>query len=96
MNEYVFNEDENQSSVPVQIDSFTRRYYKEELSAGVGPSLSGTEQLAIPKPFRSFAQNETFCFGLDGSREDRTALIAFLKTLRLQKDPLVPKGENSL
>jgi hypothetical protein len=43
-----------------QMDNFSRRYYEQELGAGIGPSVAGTEHFGYTEPFRRFVQRESF------------------------------------
>ena len=42
------------------MDSVSRRYYEQELGAGIGPSMSGTEHFGYTEPLRRFVQREGF------------------------------------
>jgi len=43
-----------------QMDNFSRRYYEQELGAGLAPAMSGTEHFGYTEPFRRFVQRESF------------------------------------
>ena len=43
-----------------QIDNVSRRYYEQELGAGIAPPMSGTEHFGYTEPLRRFIQRESF------------------------------------
>jgi hypothetical protein len=43
-----------------QMTNFSRRYYEQELGAGIGPAASGKEHFGYTEPFRRFVQREDF------------------------------------
>ena len=43
-----------------QMTNFSRRYYEQELGAGIGPSASFKEHFGYTEPFRRFVQREDF------------------------------------